>query len=227
MSKAVVFDTQPGIKDLWFLPLGGCGEIGMNLNLYGHAGQWLMVDCGVTFYNPLQPTAKAQVAPQLTAEVQAAATHLRTQLDACRHAAYSVYTHLDAHGVSVGIVFRLRQLRERVLRAKSLLDCLQSAQPERATAALLADLAQMGHDNRSLRALIASSSHLTAAKVAERSAESGEHYITRDAAEYRAMLRKAAGGGATQIAPVPQVAARASARAAPAAAATSSIRLRI
>ncbi len=39
----------PGSRDLWFLPLGGCGEIGMNLNLFGHAGQWLMVDCGVTF----------------------------------------------------------------------------------------------------------------------------------------------------------------------------------
>lgn len=131
-----------------------------------------------------------------SAEGVAAAAQLRAQLDACRHAAYSVYAHLDAHGVSVGIVFRLRQLRERVLRAKSLLDCLQSAQPARATAALLADLTQVGIDNRSLRALIASSSHLTAAKVAERSAESGEHYITRDAAEYRQMLRKAAGGGA-------------------------------
>ncbi|MFP8781433.1 site-specific recombinase [Hydrogenophaga sp. RWCD_12] len=129
-------------------------------------------------------------------EALAAATTLRSQLDACRHAAYTVYAHLDAHGVSVGIVFRLRQLRERVLRAKSLLDCLQSEQPERATAALIADLAQVGQDNRSLRALIASSSHLTAAKVAERSAESGEHYITRDAAEYRQMLGKAAGGGA-------------------------------
>ena len=131
-----------------------------------------------------------------SAEAVAAAAALRSRLDACRHAAYTVYTHLDAHGVSVGIVFRLRQLRERVLRAKSLLDCLQSEQPERATAALLADLAQVGRDNRSLRALIASSSHLTAAKVAERSAESGEHYITRDASEYRQMLRKAAGGGA-------------------------------
>lgn len=40
---------QPGQKDFWFVPLGGCGEIGMNLNLYGHAGSWLMVDCGVTF----------------------------------------------------------------------------------------------------------------------------------------------------------------------------------
>ncbi|MFT4768320.1 MAG: ribonuclease J [Glaciecola sp.] len=39
----------PGVKDLWFLPLGGCGEIGMNLNLYGHDGAWLMVDCGITF----------------------------------------------------------------------------------------------------------------------------------------------------------------------------------
>ncbi|MEM7704058.1 MAG: ribonuclease J [Pseudomonadota bacterium] len=40
---------NPDKDELWFLPLGGCGEIGMNMNLYGHAGQWLMVDCGVTF----------------------------------------------------------------------------------------------------------------------------------------------------------------------------------
>lgn len=42
----------PAREDLWFLPLGGCGEIGMNLNLYGHDGDWLMVDCGVTFRDP-------------------------------------------------------------------------------------------------------------------------------------------------------------------------------
>lgn len=46
----------PGQQDFWFLPLGGCGEIGMNLNLYGHAGQWLMVDCGVTFEKNEQGT---------------------------------------------------------------------------------------------------------------------------------------------------------------------------
>lgn len=40
---------QPSPDDLWFVPLGGTGEIGMNLNLYGHNGAWLMVDCGVTF----------------------------------------------------------------------------------------------------------------------------------------------------------------------------------
>lgn len=39
--------------ELVFLPLGGCGEIGMNLNAYGygppHARRWIIVDVGVTF----------------------------------------------------------------------------------------------------------------------------------------------------------------------------------
>lgn len=67
MTAHLPEELLPGPKDLWFLPLGGCGEIGMNMNLYGHDGRWLMVDCGVTFYNPLQPTASP-----ITAEVQAA-----------------------------------------------------------------------------------------------------------------------------------------------------------
>jgi ribonuclease J len=45
---------RPG-DELLFLPLGGCGEIGMNLNLYGHAGKWLMVDLGVTFGKETTP----------------------------------------------------------------------------------------------------------------------------------------------------------------------------
>lgn len=45
----------PGAEELLFLPLGGTGEIGMNLNLYGHAGQWLMVDLGVTFADARLP----------------------------------------------------------------------------------------------------------------------------------------------------------------------------
>ena len=35
--------------DLAFLPLGGTGEIGMNLNLYRCGGKWLAVDCGIGF----------------------------------------------------------------------------------------------------------------------------------------------------------------------------------
>ncbi len=44
---------MPTKKDFWFLPLGGAGEIGMNLNLFGHDKQWLMVDLGITFHDRL------------------------------------------------------------------------------------------------------------------------------------------------------------------------------
>ncbi len=42
-------------NDLLFCPLGGSGEIGMNLNLYCSEGKWLMVDLGMTFANDYYP----------------------------------------------------------------------------------------------------------------------------------------------------------------------------
>jgi site-specific recombinase len=130
-----------------------------------------------------------------SAQAAEAASGLRRKLQDCLDAAQTVYAHLDEYGISVGIVFRLRQLRERVTRIHRLLDGLQATDRPSATVSLLAELVQLGHESRSIRSLVASSSHLTAAKVAERSAETGEHYITRNKAEYRTMLRHAAGGG--------------------------------
>lgn len=52
---------EPACADLWpddsliFVPLGGSGEIGMNLNLYGHQGRWLMVDLGIGFGDETTP----------------------------------------------------------------------------------------------------------------------------------------------------------------------------
>ncbi len=46
---------RPPDDALWLLPLGGSGEIGMNMNLYGTAGKWLMVDCGITFPDETTP----------------------------------------------------------------------------------------------------------------------------------------------------------------------------
>jgi ribonuclease J len=45
---------KPG-KELLFLALGGSGEIGMNVNLYGCEGKWVMVDLGLTFADPNYP----------------------------------------------------------------------------------------------------------------------------------------------------------------------------
>jgi ribonuclease J len=45
---------KPG-NELLFLALGGSGEIGMNVNLYGCDGKWIMVDLGMTFADPFYP----------------------------------------------------------------------------------------------------------------------------------------------------------------------------
>ncbi len=45
----------PGRDELLFCALGGIGEIGMNAALYGHAGQWIMIDCGITFADDQNP----------------------------------------------------------------------------------------------------------------------------------------------------------------------------
>ena len=42
-------------NELLFLALGGSGEIGMNVNLYGCQGKWIMVDLGMTFADPAYP----------------------------------------------------------------------------------------------------------------------------------------------------------------------------
>ncbi len=55
-SKSTQAKFPPGApQDLHFLALGGSGEIGMNLNLYGYRGKWLMVDLGVTFGDDSTP----------------------------------------------------------------------------------------------------------------------------------------------------------------------------
>ncbi len=49
------------INDFAFLPLGGTGEIGMNLNLYRCNGRWLAVDCGIGFGGSENPEVEIMV----------------------------------------------------------------------------------------------------------------------------------------------------------------------
>ncbi len=124
-----------------------------------------------------------------------AAQHFKVQLESCRAFAATVYPHLNTHGISVDVVFRLRQLRERVLRIRSLLDCLLGDSNHRHSARLLSQLVLVGQERASIGSLLRVSASMLAAKVAERSSVTGEHYITRTTAEYQTMLRQAAGGG--------------------------------
>ncbi len=47
--------------DLSFLPLGGTGEIGMNLNLYRSGGQYIAIDCGIGFGGAAHPEVEVMM----------------------------------------------------------------------------------------------------------------------------------------------------------------------
>lgn len=36
-------------EELYFIPLGGAEQFGVNLNIYGYQGKWLAIDCGLGF----------------------------------------------------------------------------------------------------------------------------------------------------------------------------------
>jgi site-specific recombinase len=131
-----------------------------------------------------------------TAALLREAQYLRALLDTCRRCALSVHDHLEEHGVSVDLVFEVDQLLQRTHRVEELLICVISPAPAPEVLKLVTGLVRTTDERRSIRALFAHHYSLLARKVAERSAESGEHYITRDRAAYREMLGAAAGGGA-------------------------------
>ena len=122
------------------------------------------------------------------------ATFLRALLQRCREAAASVRSHFQEYGISVDVSFEVDQLRTRTLRLESVLDALLASTP-RDGLRLVQTLLRVQAASRSLRALWLQHHALLARQVTERSADTGEHYITRDAGEYRQMLRRAAGGG--------------------------------
>jgi site-specific recombinase len=128
-------------------------------------------------------------------EALQAASYLRALLDTCQRAADSITEHLEDFGVSVDIVFEIDQLRGRVQRIEHLLDCVLAQEPAPELRHLIVTLADVAGRRSGVRHLLARHYSQLARQVAERSAETGEHYITRTRSEYRDMLRRAAGGG--------------------------------
>jgi site-specific recombinase len=124
------------------------------------------------------------------------ANYLRLLLDSCRQAVDSIGDHLEEFGISVDIVYEADQLRERVQRVEQLLDCVLSATPAQEGLRLTLSLVRTLGQRRGVRALLARHYAQLSRKVAERSAETGEHYIARSRDEYWDMLRRAALGGA-------------------------------
>ncbi len=128
--------------------------------------------------------------------VRQEAGYLRALLDQCRVAVDSIAQHLEEYGISVDIVYEVEQLHSRVQRIEQLLDCVLSPTPARELQRLTVSLVQTLAQRRGVRSLLSRHYAQLSRKVAERSAETGEHYIAHTRDEYRDMLRRAAGGGA-------------------------------
>jgi site-specific recombinase len=125
--------------------------------------------------------------------------YLRLLLDECRSATDNVFAHLYRNGVSVDIVFQVERMRMRIERAERLLDAWMAQPDLHAAARLTAELVRANHASQSVAHLARSNSSLLARKIVEYSADTGEHYIARDRAEYLKMMRMAAGGGLVTV----------------------------
>jgi site-specific recombinase len=132
---------------------------------------------------------------------EAALRSVRMLIAVCQAQTDRIYAHLDEHGVSVSLVYRVERMRAQLTRMALLTDLRsaifgQDTEPGAGQVqALLGDLIAAHHQRSSVRGLIQRSFSLLARKMVERNADHGEHYIARDSKEYRAMLKAAGRGG--------------------------------
>ncbi len=128
--------------------------------------------------------------------------YCRALLDGCHDAARHVYADLEENGVSVEVVFQIERMKVRLARIDMLLAAWVDPSRRGKVAQLAGELIRTTQARRSVKHLAAESFSQLARKVVERSAESGEHYITRDRKEYGELVRAAAGGGLITVATV-------------------------
>jgi len=114
----------------------------------------------------------------------------------CTSALKDVYRHLNHYGVNVTIVYHLEAANAKLKRIDDLISfmMLDQLDPE-IILYFIIQLVQENQDRKSLRALFDQNTRLLARKIVDRSAETGEHYITRTKEEFRKMFKRAAGGG--------------------------------
>jgi site-specific recombinase len=129
---------------------------------------------------------------------------VRMLIAVCQAQTDRIYAHLDEHGVSVSLVYRVERMRAQLLRMQLLIDlrAAGAARVDGRVQAVLADLIRAHHHRSSIRELIRRSFSLLARKMVERNGAHGEHYIARDGSAYRAMLKAAYRGGIVTAATV-------------------------
>lgn len=109
----------------------------------------------------------------------------------------TVYNHMDENGVSVDLVYHLERTKALLIRFRNLMKLFEGQHfaPE-SIRVLIASLVFETVHAQSLRALFDDNTALIAKKIAENSAETGEHYIAKTSRDEADHFRSAMGGGA-------------------------------
>lgn len=124
------------------------------------------------------------------------AAQLEKLVDRCQLAISEVYNHLNEYGVSINIVFLLDRMEGQLRRIRNLIELvLRHEKNPEAVSQFVSNLMVENIRFHKMSALFADNTALIAKKIVERSAETGEHYITRNRSEYIYILQKAIGGG--------------------------------
>ncbi len=118
------------------------------------------------------------------------------KLEACFIALNEVHQHMDEYGVSVQIVFQLDRMEMMLLRIQDLNLLLRDENVDlNLLSVFVENLISQNADRHRLRSFFGDNFSLLARKIAERTAETGEHYITRTRDEYLQLIRSSTGGG--------------------------------
>ncbi len=119
-----------------------------------------------------------------------------SRLEKCFSAIKEVYSQLDEYGVSVHIVYQIERINSQLSRMQVLAELLSSeeSRPE-LLSKLTVRLIREHLERRSLFSLIEDDLSMLSRKISERSAQTGEHYITRTRGELLHMFGHACGGG--------------------------------
>jgi site-specific recombinase len=120
---------------------------------------------------------------------------LDATIDDCHALISTLESHFDEAGVSVDLVYRGERTRVQLQKLKTLAQWLVGEEPLHILRQVMnAVRRELGL--RGIAALVSENMRLLSRRIAERNAETGEHYIATSRAQYRTMLGISIGGGA-------------------------------
>jgi site-specific recombinase len=128
---------------------------------------------------------------------EAEETAVKSFIARCSRALADVTRHLANYGVSIDLVYQLERAQLSLQRMEAIIELHgRRGRDPVAVAHFIAALIRANDAQDSIRALLRENLKLMTRRIVESARKTGDHYITRDGGEYRAMLVSAAIGGA-------------------------------